>query len=67
MDFLEIFRVDVLWNDANSFFLKIFRFSLPFAKFGRFSFFLKRFCPQMFSKTVKDRDLKFSEIIHLKY
>ena len=38
MDFLEIFRVYLLDYDLNTFFSSLFRFSLPFAKFGRFPF-----------------------------
>ena len=42
-----------------------FENSLPVGKYGRFSLFKKSFCPAVFSKTVKDRVMKFSGMIDL--
>ena len=63
-EILEIFRVDVKVNEVDRFLLSSKK-SLPVGKYGCFSFFKKRSCPCMFSKTVIDRDLKFSEGIDL--
>ena len=64
IDFDEIFRGDVLSYELNSVFL-FFEISLPVGKYGRFSVFKKSFCPAVFSKTVKDRVMKFSGMIDL--
>ena len=63
-DFLEIFRKDALHLYLGKFF-EFVKNSLPVGKYGRFSLFKKSFCPAVFSKTVKDRVMKFSGMIDL--
>ena len=63
-DFFETFRKDAVKQEINSAFL-FFENSLPVGKYGRFSVFKKSFCPSVFSKTVKDKVMKFSGMIDL--
>ena len=63
MDLFEIFRVDVIYFE--NIYLVSLKKSRPVAKYGRFSSFKKRFCPWMFSETVKDGDLIFRDNVFL--
>ena len=63
-DLLETFRKDALYRYLGMFFSFVEN-SLPVGKYGRFSVFKKSFCPAVFSKTVKDRVVKFSGMTDL--
>ena len=63
-DLLETFRKDALYQYLGRFFSFVEN-SLPVGKYGRFSVFKKSFCPAVFSKTVKDRVVKFSGMTDL--
>lgn len=60
-DFYEMFIDNKEYQDLLHIFL--LKKSFPVGRYIRLSFFLGWFCPPLFSKTIKDRKLKFSGII----